>query len=59
VSRLRAYNCFVKVKTQVNTQVTTRLEQEARDRRDIEIIERNADRLNREALDTLDYQQLW
>ena len=49
----------MKVKTQVNTQVTTRLEQEARDRRDIEIIERNADRLNREALDTLDYQQLW
>lgn len=34
-----------------------RLEKEARDRRDIEIIERNADSLNREALDTLEYQQ--
>jgi hypothetical protein len=29
-----------------------------RDRRDIEIINRNAERLNREALDTLGYQQL-
>jgi hypothetical protein len=28
------------------------------DRRDMEIINRNADRLNREALDTLEYQQL-
>lgn len=35
-----------------------RLEREARDRRDIEIIERNADGLNREAIDTLEYQQL-
>ena len=28
------------------------------DRRDLEIINRNADRLNREALDTLEYQRL-
>jgi metal-responsive CopG/Arc/MetJ family transcriptional regulator len=35
-----------------------RLESEERDRRDIEIIDRNADRLNREAADTLEYQQL-
>ncbi len=33
------------------------LERQARDRRDIEIIERNADSLNREALDTLGYQK--
>ena len=33
------------------------LERENRDRRDLEIINRNADRLNREAMDTLDYQQ--
>jgi len=33
------------------------MERQARDRRDIEIIDRNADRLNREALDTLEYQQ--
>jgi metal-responsive CopG/Arc/MetJ family transcriptional regulator len=35
-----------------------RLESEERDRRDLEIIDRNADRLNREALDTLEYQQV-
>ncbi len=35
-----------------------RLESEERDRRDIEIIDRNAERLNREAADTLEYQQL-
>jgi len=29
-----------------------------RDRRDIQIIGRNAERLNREALDTLEYQKL-
>ncbi|MGA2211819.1 MAG: hypothetical protein ABSH31_00985 [Bryobacteraceae bacterium] len=29
-----------------------------RDRRDIEIIDCNAERLNREAMDTLEYQQL-
>jgi hypothetical protein len=29
-----------------------------RDRRDLEIINRNAKRLNREAMDTLGYQQL-
>src|SRR5260370_26560422 len=34
------------------------LERQMRDRRDIEIINRNAKRLNREALDTLEYQQL-
>jgi metal-responsive CopG/Arc/MetJ family transcriptional regulator len=34
------------------------LEREARDRRDAEIIDRCADRLNREAMDTLEYQQL-
>ena len=34
------------------------LERQARDQRDIEIIDRVADRLNREALDTLDYQKL-
>jgi hypothetical protein len=34
------------------------LERDQRDRRDIEIINRNADRLNREAMDTLEYQQL-
>jgi metal-responsive CopG/Arc/MetJ family transcriptional regulator len=35
-----------------------RLEREERDRRDVEIINRHAERLNREALDTLEYQQL-
>jgi metal-responsive CopG/Arc/MetJ family transcriptional regulator len=35
-----------------------RLESDQRDRRDIEIINRNAERLNREAMDTLEYQQL-
>lgn len=34
------------------------LERGRRDSRDIEIINRNAERLNREAMDTLDYQQL-
>ena len=34
------------------------LEREARDRRDVQIIERNAKRLNREALDTLGYQRV-
>lgn len=34
------------------------LEREARDRRDFEIIDQSAERLNREAMDTLDYQQL-
>ena len=29
-----------------------------REHRDIEIIDRNAERLNRQALDTLEYQQL-
>ena len=35
-----------------------RLESEERDRRDVEIINRNAERLNREAMDTLEYQQV-
>ena len=30
-----------------------------RDRRDIAIIDKNADRLNREAADVLDYQKSW
>ncbi len=34
------------------------LEGQARDRKDIEIIDHNADRLNREAMDALKYQQL-
>jgi metal-responsive CopG/Arc/MetJ family transcriptional regulator len=33
-----------------------RIENEKRDRRDLEIINRNTGRLNREAMDTLDYQ---
>ena len=33
-------------------------ERQARDRRDAVIIDQNAARLNREALDTLEYQQL-
>ena len=33
-----------------------RIENEKRDRRDLEIINRNAGRLNREAMDTLEYQ---
>jgi metal-responsive CopG/Arc/MetJ family transcriptional regulator len=33
-------------------------ERRARDRKDIEIIDRNAGRLNREAMDALDYQRL-
>jgi metal-responsive CopG/Arc/MetJ family transcriptional regulator len=33
-----------------------RLESDERDRRDLEIINRNAGRLNREAMDTLEYQ---
>jgi metal-responsive CopG/Arc/MetJ family transcriptional regulator len=35
-----------------------RIDSEERDRRDVEIINRNADRLNRDAADTLEYQQL-
>jgi metal-responsive CopG/Arc/MetJ family transcriptional regulator len=34
------------------------LRSEERDRRDIEIINRNAGRMNRQAMDTLEYQQL-
>jgi metal-responsive CopG/Arc/MetJ family transcriptional regulator len=35
-----------------------RLERQARDRKDIDMIDRNAESLNREAMDTLEYQQL-
>ena len=35
------------------------LARKERDRRDIAIIEKNAERLNREAADVLDYQKLW
>lgn len=35
-----------------------RLERKRRDERDLEIIRRHADRLNREARDTLEYQRL-
>jgi hypothetical protein len=35
-----------------------RLERQERDRRDVEIINRNAARLNREAMDVLGYQKL-
>ena len=35
-----------------------KLENEQRDQRDLEIINRNADRLNREAEDVLEYQQV-
>ena len=34
------------------------LEGQVRDRKDLEIINRNAERLNREAMDTLEYQRL-
>lgn len=34
------------------------IEREKRDQKDVEIINRNAERLNREALDTLEYQRL-
>ena len=33
------------------------MEKQARDRKDIEIIDRHAARLNREAMDTLEYQR--
>lgn len=35
-----------------------RLERRVRERKDIEIIDRNAARLNRQVFDTLEYQQL-
>jgi hypothetical protein len=43
---------------QVKTSITARSEPEARDRRDIAIVELNAESLNREAMDTLEYQRL-
>ena len=33
------------------------VERQARERKDIEIVDRNADCLNREAIDTMEYQQ--
>ncbi len=36
-----------------------KLSRQERDRRDLELINRNADRLNREVEDTLEYQQIW
>jgi metal-responsive CopG/Arc/MetJ family transcriptional regulator len=35
-----------------------RLDRERRDRADLDVINRNAERLNREAMDTLEYQRL-
>lgn len=35
------------------------LARQERDQRDIAIINRNAERLNREAADVLDYQKVW
>lgn len=35
------------------------LARQERDQRDIAIIDKNAERLNREAADVLDYQRLW
>jgi metal-responsive CopG/Arc/MetJ family transcriptional regulator len=40
------------------TAYLAQLERDVRNRRDIKIINRNADRLNREAMDTLDYQRV-
>lgn len=40
------------------TAYLAQLERDARNRRDIKIINRNAARLNREAMDTLDYQRV-
>ena len=58
------YGCIVRVKTSVTRpeeravlSCLARLERQARDRKDIEIIGRHAARLNREAMDTLGYQQ--
>jgi hypothetical protein len=36
-----------------------KLSRQERDRRDLELINRNAERLNREVEDTLEYQQTW
>jgi metal-responsive CopG/Arc/MetJ family transcriptional regulator len=36
-----------------------RLSRQERDRRDVEIINRNAERLNREVEDAMEYQQIW
>jgi hypothetical protein len=63
LAAIRQYNYLVRVKTSVTLKRAARtdllnLERQARDRRDTEIINRVAERLNREAKDTLDYQQL-
>jgi hypothetical protein len=44
----------VRVKTSI-THPKDLLDWLARDRKDVEIIDRNAERLNREAMDTLEY----
>ncbi len=36
-----------------------RLSRQERDRRDVEIINRNAERLNRDVEDAMEYQQIW
>jgi hypothetical protein len=45
---------LVKAKTSITL---PQLERQLRDQKDLEIIDRNAGRLNREVIDTLDYQQ--
>ena len=51
---------LVRVKTSITLPraYLARLERARREARDIEIINRNADRLNAEALDVLDYQRI-
>ncbi|HME06054.1 MAG TPA: hypothetical protein VKG25_03355, partial [Bryobacteraceae bacterium] len=58
----REYDRLVRVKTSALLEraavlYVARVEREARDRKDLGIIEQNAERLNRHALDTLEYQQ--
>jgi hypothetical protein len=53
----------VRVKTSITLSEDLRgrlahVERLMRDRKDVEIIDRNADRLNREAMDVLGYQQV-
>jgi hypothetical protein len=62
----RAYESIVgrvRVKTSITLPAELlgrldRLQREEQDRRDVEVINRHAKRLNREARDTLEYQQL-
>jgi len=42
----------------IPAELLRRLDRLERNRRDVEIISRHADRLNREAIDTLEYQQI-